>query len=83
MLVTAGTYRERLRLKESVTLRSAGDDAKGKLGLTRADATIIDGGGKLGEGPGVAMAEGATLDGFTVTNVGVYDEAEWSKHHAT
>ncbi len=83
VLVTAGTYRERLRLKESVTLRSAGDDTKGKLGLKRAEATIIDGGGKDGEGPGVAMAEGATLDGFTVTNVGVYDEAEWKRHHAT
>lgn len=83
VLVTAGTYRERVKLKESVTLRSAGDEAKGKLGLKRAEGTIIDGGGKNGEGPGVAMAEGATLDGFTVTNVGVYDEAEWNKHHAT
>lgn len=83
VLVAAGTYRERLRLKESVTLRSAGDDVNGKLGLKRAEATIIDGGGKNGEGPGVAMAEGATLDGFTVTNVGVYDEVEWNKHHAT
>jgi hypothetical protein len=82
VLVAAGTYRERLRLKENVTLRSAGDDAKGKLGLKRAEATVIDG-GKNGEGPGVAMAEGATLDGFTVTNVGVYDDAEWIKHHAT
>ncbi|TXT17727.1 MAG: F-box protein 11 [Planctomycetota bacterium] len=66
-----------------MTLRSVGDDAKGKLGLKRAEATIIDGGGKVGDGPGVAMAEGSTLDGFTVTNVGVYDEAEWNKHHAT
>lgn len=83
VFVAAGMYRERLRLKESVILRSAGDDTKGKLGLKRAEATIIDGGGKNGEGAGVAMAEGATLDGFTVTNVGVYDEAEWTKHHAT
>jgi parallel beta-helix repeat protein len=83
VLVAAGTYRERVRLKEGVTLRSAGDDAKGKLGLKRAEATIIDGDGKDGEGPGVAMAERATLDGFTVTHVGVFDEAEWNKHHAT
>lgn len=83
VLVAAGTYRERLWLKDGVTLRSAGDDAKGKLGLKRAEATIIDGGGKDGEGPGVAMAEGSSLDGFTVTNVGVYDDAEWTKHHAT
>jgi hypothetical protein len=83
VLVAAGTYRERLRLKERVTLRSVGDDTKGKLGLKRAETTIIDGGGKEGEGPGVAMAEGSTLDGFTVTNVGVYDEASWNEHHAT
>lgn len=83
VLVAAGTYRERVRLKPSVTLRSAGDDSKGTLGLKRAEVTIIDGGGKVGDGPGVAMAEGSTLDGFTVTNVGVYDEAEWNKHHAT
>ncbi|MDA1049468.1 MAG: right-handed parallel beta-helix repeat-containing protein [Planctomycetota bacterium] len=83
VLVAVGTYRERLRLKDGVTLRSAGDDAKGKLGLKRAESTIIEGGGKEGDGPGVAMAEGATFDGFTVTNVGVYDDAEWNKHHAT
>lgn len=83
VLVEAGTYRERVRLKEGVTLRSTGDDAKGQLGLKRAEAAIIDGGSKVGDGPGVAMAERSTLDGFTVTNVGVFDEAEWNKHHAT
>ncbi len=83
VLVSPGLYRERTRLKEHMTLRSAGDDAKGKLGLKRAEATIIDGGGQQGEGAGVTMAEGSTVDGFTVTNVGVYDDAEWSKHHAT
>jgi hypothetical protein len=83
VLVAAGTYRERVRLKEGVTLKSAGDDAQGKLGLARAEATLLDGGGTNGDGPGVAMAEGSTLDGFTVTNVGLYDEAEWKKHHAT
>ena len=45
VLVAAGTYRERVTLKAGVTLRSAGDDAPGKLGLTRAEATVIDGGG--------------------------------------
>ncbi|GDY18747.1 hypothetical protein LBMAG56_00920 [Verrucomicrobiota bacterium] len=83
VLVAAGTYRERIRLKENVTLQSAGDDTRGKLGLARAEATIIDGGGKAGEGAGVAMAEGSVLDGFTVTNVGVYDDGEWTRHHAT
>jgi len=83
ILVSAGTYTERLRLKPRITLRSEGKDLKGKLGLERAERTIIDGGGAKGEGPGVAMAEGAALDGFTVTNVGVYDDAQWVKHHAT
>ncbi|TWT60610.1 right-handed parallel beta-helix repeat-containing protein [Rubinisphaera italica] len=83
VFVKAGTYHERLRLKDRVTLRSEGDDQKGKLGLKRAEVTIIDGGGVQGDGPGVAMAEGSTLDGFTVTNVGAYDDSEWNKHHAT
>lgn len=83
VLVAAGTYRERVRLKPGVTLRSAGDDRKGQLGLKRAEATVIDGGGKSGQGPGVSMAERSTLDGFTVINVGRYDDAEWKKHHAT
>jgi hypothetical protein len=83
VLVAAGTYRERIRLQDGVTLRSAGDEAQGTLGLKRAEATILDGGGRIGEGPGVAMAEGSTLDGLTVTNVGVYDDAEWTRHHTT
>jgi hypothetical protein len=83
ILVTAGIYRERVRLKEGITLRSAGDDARGTLGLKRAEAVILDGGGKDGDGPGVAMAEGSTLNGLTVTNVGLYDDVEWKKHHAT
>jgi len=82
VLVLPGVYKERLRLKPRITLRSKGDDTKGKLGLKRAEATIIDGAGK-GDRPGVAMAEGATLDGFTVTNIGRYDDARWKKHHAT
>ena len=86
--VAPGTYKERIRLKPDTTLRSAGDDTKGKLGLKRAEETIIDGGGAIADDdheapPGVAMAEGATFDGFTVTNVGTYDDALWNKHHAT
>lgn len=83
VLVDPGTYHERIRLKESVTVKSDGDDTKGELGLKRAEVTIIDGGGTEGEGAGVTMAAGSTLDGFTVTNVGVYDDALWNKHHAT
>ncbi len=80
VLVAAGTYRGRIALKPGVTLKSAGDDARGELGLKRAEATIIDGGGADGSRtPGVTMAEGATLDGFTVTRVGQYDDARWKK----
>jgi hypothetical protein len=87
VLVNPGTYRERIHLKEGLTLRSAGDDAKGKLGLKRAEATIIDGGGEAGKDhekdPGVAMAERSTLDGLTVIGIGRYDDDQWKKHHAT
>lgn len=83
VLVAAGIYRERIKLQAGITLRSAGDDTKGTLGLQRAETTIIDGGIGIEDVPGVTMAEGATLDGFTVTNVGHYDDAEWKRHHAT
>ena len=78
--VAPGKYLERIRLKPGIILRSEGDDAKGTEGLKRAEATIIDGGGKEGEQPGVVMAEGSTLDGITITNVGAYDESLWKKH---
>lgn len=80
ILVSPGTYRERIKLKHGLTLRSVGSDEKGRYGLRRAEATVIDGGGDAGNAPGVSMAEGATLDGFTVTHVGSYDEATWQKH---
>ena len=83
VLVAPGTYHERIRLKAGITVRSAGDDEQGELGLRRAEAVIIDGDGVEGGAAGVAMAEGAVLDGFTVTNVGLYDEARWSYHHKT
>ena len=83
VLVAAGTYRERVKLKPRVTLRSAGGDAPGKLGLARAEATVIDGGGTPEPRAGVELAEGAVLDGFTVANVGRYDDAEWQRHFAT
>lgn len=78
--VAPGKYTERVRLKPGIVLRSRGDDAKGTEGLKRAEATVIDG-GKEGKQPGVEMAEGSTVDGFTVTNVGAYDEATWKKHY--
>ncbi len=83
VLAEAGTYRERVRLKAGVILRSAGDQAPGKRGLARAEGAVIDGGGKPEGGPGVTMAEGSVLDGFTVTGIGTFDQAEYDKHHAT
>jgi Right handed beta helix region len=78
--VAPGRYPERVRLKPGVILRSVGDDARGAAGLKRAVATILDGGGKGGKLPGVVMAEGSTLDGFSITNVGAYNEAIWKQH---
>ena len=83
VLVAAGTYNERIKLKQGVTVRSAGDDSRGKVGLKRAEVTIIDGTAKGAMAPGVTMAEGSTLDGFSVTGIGKYDEDRWKKHHAT
>ena len=82
VLVSHGEYREHLRLREGVVVRSSGDDTKGELGLARAEKTILSGGGRT-DLPGVVMAEGAVLDGFTITRVGRYDDVEWRRHHET
>ena len=79
ILVASGKYQERIHLKPEIIIRSDGDDAQGTDGMKRAEETIIDG-GKAGKQPGVTMAEGSTLDGFTITNVGAYDDALWRKH---
>ncbi len=83
VLVQQGTYTQSIRLKEGITVKSAGDDSNGNIGLKRAEDTIIDGGGAGAKGPSVMMAEGSTLDGFTVTKVGVFDQKEYEKHYAT
>ena len=75
ILVTPGTYRNRIKLRAGIVVRSEGTDEKGKLGLKRAETTILEG--------GVDMAEGAILDGFTVTGVGTYDEKVWQHHFDT
>ncbi|MCA9137291.1 MAG: right-handed parallel beta-helix repeat-containing protein [Planctomycetales bacterium] len=80
ILVAPGTYRERIRLKAGVILRSVGNASSGADGLARAEVTIIDGGGDGVAQAGVLMAEGSVLDGFTVTNVGMYNESIWMKH---
>ncbi len=79
VLVSAGIYRERVRLRDGVHLRSAGDDTRGAEGLRRAEETIIDGENRADQS-GIIMAEGSSLNGFTITNVGTYDEAVWKRH---
>jgi parallel beta-helix repeat protein len=83
ILVAPGKYLERIRLKSGIIVRSEGDHAMGTDGLKRTEATVIDGGGQGKRGAGVIMAEGSTLDGFTITNVGAYDELLWKKHFAS
>lgn len=83
ILVAPGRYRESLVLKPGITLRSAGGDEPGEIGLKRAESTVIEGDGEAGKEPGVTLAEGGVLDGFTVTGTGRYDEAEWQRHWDT
>lgn len=84
ILVSPGRYVERIRLKQGVSVRSTGDDAENRGPLARAEVTMIDGtvqpnSPRAGD-PGVEMAESSTLDGFTITQVGQYDEDRWQQH---
>lgn len=45
VLVQQGRYTERIVMGNGVTVRSAGMNEQGKLGLKRAEDTVIDGGG--------------------------------------
>lgn len=82
VLVEPGSYRELIQLKDRVTVKSAGDDTPGRVGLKRAEATVIDAGGTEAKGPAVVMADGAVFDGFTVTKVGEFNQKEYEKHDA-
>lgn len=64
---SAGTFKERLHLRKGVRLES----------LEGAKKTIVDAGG---EAPGVVMAEGSALIGFTVTKAGNFDQVVFDKH---
>lgn len=80
VLVAPGRYAERIRLTTGLTLKSDGKDQAGVEGLKRAEVTILDGGGNVGDQPGITMAEDSVLDGFTVTAIGQYDDAVWQQH---
>lgn len=83
ILVQPGIYKECICLKPNLVVRSAGKNIEGELGLERAERTIITGVDSDGQQPGVQMAENSTLDGFTVTGVGEYDEVSWNHHYET
>jgi hypothetical protein len=77
ILVSPGAYPESLTLKPNLTLKSLGDNTPSSdtHGLARAEKTIITGASL--KHPGVTMAAGSTLDGFTITSTGTYDDAKW------
>lgn len=79
VVVQPGRYQERIRVAQKVTVLSAGDATPGKIGLARAEATIIDAGGKS---PAVIMEDRSAIDGLTVTGAGRFDQAEFDKHYA-
>ncbi len=65
--VAPGTYYETLVLKERVIVRSEGTEAE-HLNHTAARRTTVDAGGVFK--PVVAGADGAVIDGFTLTGLG-------------
>ncbi|MHC4598645.1 MAG: right-handed parallel beta-helix repeat-containing protein [Planctomycetota bacterium] len=87
VLVGPGRYVGCLRLKPGVVLRSVGDDSASDLTfadrpvLLRALRTVIDAGGRS-DGPVVTGADGAVLDGFTVTGLGKVDHHKPGHAHA-
>ncbi len=66
VIVAPGTYKEYVRLKEGVILRSYGDEAE-RAGFVSASRTILQ--SALADKQIVLGAEGAVLDGFTLLNV--------------
>lgn len=73
-----GRYREQLTIPAGVTLRSQGDAEGGKIGMARAEVTVIDGSGKM---PVITLLEGSTLDGLAITGAGKFNQAEFDRHH--
>lgn len=68
--VAPGKYYETLKLKDWVAVRSQGTE-KEHLNHTAARRTIVDADGELK--PVVEGAEGAVIDGFTLTGLGKVD----------
>ena len=83
VVVSPGTYFERIKIPNGVTLRSAGNDEKGKIGLKRAELVILDGKGESSEDAGIELGEGSVVNGISVTGMGKYDGDSWNKHFQT
>jgi hypothetical protein len=83
VIVSPGKYFERIKIPKGVTLRSAGNDEKGKIGLRRAELVILDGKGESSKDAGIELGEGSVVDGLTVTGMGKYDDDAWNKHFQT
>jgi hypothetical protein len=83
VLVSSGKYFERIKIPNGVTLRSAGNNEAGKVGLKRAELVILDGKGESSEDAGIELGEGSVVDGVTVTGMGEYDNDSWNKHFQT
>lgn len=77
VLVSAGTYAEHVKLKEGVTLKSAGDDSpgdhtyEGRKPLKRAEQTIIDVKGSTKGATLGLVAAPYVADNFVFRNKGI------------
>ena len=78
VVVSPGTYFERIKIPDGVTVRSSGNDEKGKVGLKRAELVILDGKGEASEDAGIELGEGSVVDGMSVMGMGKYDEDSWN-----
>ena len=83
VVVSPGTYFERIKIPDGVTVRSSGNDEKGKVGLKRAELVILDGKGEASEDAGIELGEGSVVDGMSVMGMGKDDEDSWNKHFQT
>lgn len=84
VVVSPGRYQEALIMRDRVFVSSASsgeeENERGEFGLKRAEAVIIDGGGKS---PAVVMAQDSILEGVTVTGAGEFDQTTFDKHFET
>ena len=78
VLLEPGRYRTQLTIPSGVTLQSRGNSGGGEVGLARAEATVIDGSGKV---PVITLLEGSALNGLAITGAGKFNQSEFDRHH--